>query len=226
MFSKLFGKRTPSVLKRVRQKHLTYLSLEALEDLHRAATSLDSRDVPGLFIEAGCAKGGSAIVLAAAKRPERRLNVYDVFGMIPPPGEADGPDVHARYEEIRSGRAKGIRGDTYYGYEDNLLQQVTDNFARYGFPVAASNVHLIQGLFEETLKIAEPVALAHIDGDWYSSVHACLSSIEPWLVPGGVFVIDDYEAWSGCRDAVDDYFADKADRYDRVQRARLHIVRK
>ena len=72
----------------------------------------------------------------------------------------------------------------------------------------------------------EPLALAHVDCDWYDSVRTCLERIVPRLVPGGVLVIDDYYRWSGCRSAVDDYFATqprKAFRFRR--RARLQIVR-
>ena len=35
-------------------------------------------------------------------------------------------------------------------------------------------------------------------------------------MPGGVLVIDDYDSWSGCRRAVDEYFADKKDRFEWV----------
>jgi asparagine synthase (glutamine-hydrolysing) len=68
--------------------------------------------------------------------------------------------------------------------------------------------------------------LAHIDADWYEPVKTCVERIEPHLSPGGVLVIDDYGHWSGCRKAVDEYFADKRDRYDLVHRARVHIVRR
>jgi O-methyltransferase len=216
----------PSIAAQVREEGLTYLSAAALDDLHRTVQSIERQRLPGLFIEAGCALGGSALVIAAAKRPDRPFNLYDVFGMIPPPGEKDGPDVHRRYEEIRSGGSTGIKGGTYYGYQAELLQTVTATFHRYGFDPERCHVRLIEGLFEHTLRIEGPVALAHLDGDWYESVFCCLARIEPWLVPGGVLVIDDYDSWSGCRRAVDDYFADKKDRFEWVTRTRLHLVRK
>ena len=68
-----------------------------------------ARELPGLIVEAGTARGGSAIVMAAAKAPERPMKVYDVFGMIPPPTEHDGADVHERYEKIAGGRGQGRR---------------------------------------------------------------------------------------------------------------------
>ena len=98
-------------------------------------------------------------------------------------------------------------------------------FHRYGFDPDQYNVRFIEGLFENTLQIDEPVAFAHIDGDWYDSVFCCLTRIEPRLARGGVLVIDDYDSWSGCRRAVDEYFADKKDRYQWRKRARLHLVR-
>jgi asparagine synthase (glutamine-hydrolysing) len=225
LLTRLTRSRPTSVPAQVIADGLTYLSTAALDDLYRTVVSLERQRLPGVFIEAGCALGGSALVITAAKRPERRFNVYDVFGMIPPPGEKDGPDVQRRYEEIRSGRSPGIKGATYYGYRNDLLQTVTATFHRYGFEPVRHHVQFIEGLFENTLRIDEPVALAHIDGDWYESVSCCLARIEPRLVRGGVLIIDDYDAWSGCRQAVDEYFADKKDQFEWRKRARLQLVR-
>ena len=73
--------------------------------------------------------------------------------------------------------------------------------------------------------LCQDVALAHVDGDWYESVMTCLERIAPYLVPEGRIVIDDYDSWSGCRKAVDEYFSDKRDRYEFVRKSRLHTVR-
>ena len=87
---------------------------------------LERNEVPGLIIEAGTARGGSAIVMAAAKDAMRPMKVYDVFGMIPPPTDRDGEDVHKRYAKISGGAAKGVGGDEYYGYRDDLYGEVLD----------------------------------------------------------------------------------------------------
>ena len=190
----------------------------------RSMLDIEREQLPGLVIEAGTARGGSAIVLAAAKAPERPMKVYDVFGMIPPPSEHDGADVHQRYETIAGGEARGVGGETYYGYRDDLYQEVTDSFARLGVPVAERNVELVKGLFEDTIELDEPVALAHLDGDWYESTMTCLERIAPLVVPGGRIVLDDYYQWSGCRTAVDEYFKDRAG-FRLEHRAKLHVVR-
>jgi len=214
------------IIQAVLAEGLTYLEEAALADLEAQVRRVEDLSVPGILIEAGCALGGSAIVLAAAKSPLRHLNVYDVFGVIPPPSVRDGQDVLDRYQVIISGKSEGIAGQKYYGYEENLFDKVTRSFARHGLPIDAYNVHLIKGLFQDTLQINEPVALAHVDGDWYESVTVCLQRIAPHLSPGGVLVIDDYGAWSGCRQAVDEYFRDKSGDFEFVQQSRLHIVRK
>jgi O-methyltransferase len=211
------------IVAEVREKKLTYLPVAALNDLFEAASTAERDKRPGVFIEAGCALGGSAIVLTKAKDPRRPLFVHDVFGMIPPPSDEDGADVHERYEKIKSGRAAGIGGNPYYGYETDLIDKVRETFTTFELPVATNAVTLVRGLFQDTLTGDEPVALAHIDGDWYESVLTCLLRIGPRLTSSGVMVIDDYFYWSGCRKAVDEFLADHPGEYRTVRRTRLQI---
>jgi len=213
-----------ATIARARSEHLTYLKPHNLRELAASVRELERDALPGLLIEAGTARGGSAIVMASAKAVERPMKVYDVFGMIPPPTERDGPDVHARYRKIAGGEAKGVGGETYYGYRDDLQREVLESFSRLGVPAAEHGVELIRGRFEDTIDLDEPVALAHLDGDWYESTMTCLRRIAPLLPPGGRIVLDDYYAWSGCRAAVDEYFAERDGfRFERL--GRLHVVR-
>ncbi len=204
---------------------LTFLRRRNLADLAEAVKRADRDRLPGLIIEAGTALGGSAILMAKVKRPDRRLAVYDAFGMMPAPSERDEQDVHERYAKIASGRAEGIGGDSYYGYRDDLLGDVTRSFERFGLNFERDHVSLIPGGFDDTLHVSEPVAVAHIDADWHDSVMICLRRIGPHLALGGRFIIDDYYSYSGCRHAVDRYLADNPDLYRRERHSRLHLVR-
>jgi asparagine synthase (glutamine-hydrolysing) len=219
-------RRTYRLMQQVITQGWTYLNRGALLELHDSIAALERTQPSGIFVEAGCALGGSAIVITQAKATNRPLYVYDAFGMIPPPSERDHGDAHERYAAIKAGRSAGIRGQQYYGYEENLLKKVQDNFARCGLPAAENQVQFVAGFYEETLQIDQPVALAHIDCDWHDSVMTCLERIEPHLVKGGLLIIDDYDEWSGCKRAVDSYFANRKDEFDFILKSRLHIVRK
>jgi Macrocin-O-methyltransferase (TylF) len=213
------------VLAAVREERLTHLSDTALTSLVSCVLEADASGREGLVIEAGTALGGTAIAMAAAKSPERPMVVYDVFGVIPPPTEQDGAAARERYADIAAGRSRGLGGDVYYGYREDLLGEVTTSFARHGVPVEEHRVELVPGLFKDTIKVDEPVALAHVDGDWYESTATCLTRLVPHLVPGGRIVVDDYWTWSGCRTAVDEYVADHPElRVER--RAVVHLVRR
>lgn len=214
------------IIRRVRKAGWTYLSESALAELYASVATLEQAKIPGIIVEAGCALGGSAIAIAQAKQPARPFYVYDAFGMIPPPSDRDNADAHARYAEIAAGRSSGVKGGKYYGYEDDLLSIVETNFAQCGLNLADHSIHLIKGFYENTLVVNQPVAFAHIDCDWHDSVMVCLEQIEPHLVRGGTLVIDDYDDWSGCKTAVDAYFANRRQGYEFVMKSRLHIIRR
>jgi len=192
------------VIRRIRGRNLTYLSETKLRSLADTCRRIEAARLHGIFLEAGCALGGSAILIASLKSPDRRLNVYDVFGMIPPPTADDPPDVHERYRTIAEGTSRGIGdGDRYYGYVENLDAVVVDNLRAFGIDPQKDHVALIKGPLRETLVVTEPVAFAHVDVDWHDSVKTCLERISPRLVVGGSIVVDDYGFWGGCTKATD-----------------------
>jgi hypothetical protein len=209
----------------LRRDGLTYLHPVNLWGLAGALLDLDERAVDGAIVETGTALGGSAIMLAKLRTRPRDVLVYDAFGMIPAPSDRDGDDVHKRYETIKAGESKGLKGDTYYGYRDDLLGDVTRSFERYGQDPRTAGVTLVPGFFDESLQIDQPVALAHIDCDWYDSVAVSLERIVPHVVPGGRLVIDDYYTYSGCRAAVDDFLRGRTD-LEPIGGARLHLLRR
>ena len=100
-----------------------------------------------------------------------------------------------------------------------------DVFGMIPPPGGENGIELVPGLFEDTIAVDSPVALAHLDGDWYDSTMVCLTRIVPHLSRGGRLVIDDYDSWSGCRTAIDEFFLNRPGfAYER--RGRLHIVKR
>lgn len=201
------SKEDAALVRQVIDRNLTYLKPERLHNLVRICRGVRESRVEGVFIEAGCALGGSTVLLSRLKPPEATLRVYDVFATIPPPTEDDGSDVHERYAAILRGESRGINGDPYYGYERDLLEVVRRNLQSFQVEPQRDRVELIQGLLQDTLHVDEPVAFAHVDVDWYEPVKACLQRIVPRLSPGGSLILDDYNDWSGCRKAADEFFA-------------------
>lgn len=216
----------PATIRNVVNLKLSYIDPISLYEIKKTIDLLEKEKINGLFIEAGCALGGSAIVIADAKRKNRKLFVFDVFDMIPPPTKNDGDDAQQRYQVISQGHSKGIQDNLYYGYEWGLLEKVKKNFLNFGINLEDQNIQLIEGTFQDRLHVNNDVAFAHIDSDWYDSVMTCLRRIEPYLVSKGTFVIDDYYHWEGCKKAVDNYFRDKLDNYYFIEKSRLHIIRK
>lgn len=194
-----------NLIERIKQRKLTYLTDRKLFSLANTCLDIEKKKLDGLLMEAGCALGGSSILVASIKTPQRRLQIYDVFGMIPPPTDQDTDDVHERYKTISQGKSTGIGGDKYYGYEENLYEIVLSNFRDFGIDCDKQNVTLIKGLVQDTMHINEPVAFAHVDVDWYDPVMTCLTRIFPKLVIGGSIILDDYHDWGGCRKAADEF---------------------
>jgi asparagine synthase (glutamine-hydrolysing) len=217
--------RLTPVSRRVRAEGLTYLSPARLQTIEFCVRDVNRRGVPGDFIEAGVALGGSAVVLATLMGEGRSFHGFDVFGMIPPPGPNDPKEAHDRYAVIASGDSAGIGGDPYYGYVPELYDRVVATFARYGRPVDEHAVSLHRGLYEDTLRPSRSVALAHVDSDWYQPVRTCLERIAPHLSIGGYIVLDDYFDYGGCRRAVDEFLALRNDFRTARKSANIALLR-
>jgi O-methyltransferase len=198
----------------VLKDRLTYLSFAKLRRLEKSLAVIERDKVPGDILEFGVALGGSAIIIAAHARHHRRFHGFDVFAMIPPPtSDMDDDKSRQRYEVIRGGRSPGIGGDEYYGYRDNLYEEVQASFARHGLTVDGNKIQLHKGLFQDTWPnvTMDCVAFAHIDCDWYDSVRYCLESIGDKISPGGIILLDDYNDYGGARKAVDGFIAMRSD---------------
>jgi O-methyltransferase len=201
---------------------LTYLSPTKLLNIEWAMRIVKQEGIGGSFLETGVALGGSGILMASQLDAGRSYHGYDVFGMIPAPSELDPPEVHERYRLIASGEAEGIAGGQYYGYEQDLYERVCASFAKFSVPVDGRRVCLHQGLFEETLQPEGPVAVAHIDCDWYEPVLLSLERIYPHLPAGALVISDDYYSYGGARTAVDEFCASHELRA--VDRDRHHMI--
>lgn len=207
----LLQQRQASLARKVRGRGLTYLSSRKMRALLRACGAVRRGGVEGVFIEAGCALGGSSAVIANARPETSALWLYDTFEGMPSPTSRDSEDVHRRYRQIVGGRSVGIKGAAYYGYRNDLEEHLRAVLLEYVPEPLRAGIVIHRGLVQDTMRITEPVAFAHVDVDWYDPVLTCAERIYPRLAVGGRMIFDDYFDYGSCRRAVDDFFAQHRD---------------
>lgn len=220
--SKLVG-----IIDHVIKDRLTYLSTASMNGIVRCIEDVELKKIPGDLCEFGVALGGSALVIASSLANKRRFYGFDVFGMIPPPGPDDDPQSHERYDTISGGKSKGIAGDVYYGYREDIFEFVKSKFDEYDLAIDGDRINLVKGEFSETLpKIADitTIAVSHIDCDWYTSVIETLRFSAAHMAVGGYIIVDDFNAWGGARRATLEFLQEN-NNYDIVV-ARPHAILK
>jgi hypothetical protein len=179
-----------SIYRKVRSH--TMCSNARLRSLHRALRYVVSKEIPGDVVECGCARGGSAALMALALQRlgvQRKMWLFDTFEGLPAPS-ANDPDFEL--------------ADLFTGTCVGPLDEVQGLFHRLN---VINDVEFVKGLFQETLPVTplSQIALLHIDGDWYESVKICLDHLYDKVVPNGVIQFDDYGYWKGARRAIDEF---------------------
>ena len=177
-----------------RVRSYTMCSGARLHGLYRAVHHIESNKIPGDVVECGVARGGSAALMALALKnlgSDKTVWLFDTFEGIPA-ATTDDPDY-----EIASLYTGAFRGE---------LEELRGTFKKLGI---LDKFQFVQGRFEETLPQAKvgPIALLHIDGDWYSSVKACLDNLYDRVSPGGIIQLDDYGFWQGAEKATDEFLS-------------------
>jgi predicted O-methyltransferase YrrM len=172
----------------------TMCSSARLRGLYRAARHIVVNRIAGDVVECGVARGGSSAFMALALRDlgsDKTHWAFDTFEGIPAPTAQD-PDY-----EIANLYTGAFRGD---------LEEIKHTFRKLGI---LERFRFVQGKFEDTLPVTQlgPIALLHIDGDWYSSVKACLDNLYDRVSPGGVIQLDDYGFWQGAEKATDEFLS-------------------
>jgi O-methyltransferase len=156
----------------------------------------------GAIVECGTWRGGVFAVMAMAVQDaggDNALWGFDTFTGLPDP---TAPDLRGRKAHGR-GASKNPNdllatidevNDTLY----NVFELQTD-----------LKVKLVKGLFGNTLpKVRDEIGgicLLRLDGDLYQSTKNCLDILYSQVTPRGKIIIDDYNSWCGCRQAVDEF---------------------
>ena len=174
--------------------------LETEKILEIARSSLA---VKGDFVEFGCYKGDTSLLLAEVLRDfnnslvehpveksVKKLWIYDSFEGLPEKSTEDESVVGKDFK----------RGELMVS-----KKEVKARFLRAGLPVPK----IIKSWFSDLkdTDLPEEIAFAFLDGDLYASIKDSLKLIENKMVSGGVIMVHDYanEALPGVAKAVDEF---------------------
>ncbi|MDQ6747027.1 MAG: TylF/MycF family methyltransferase [Candidatus Dormibacteraeota bacterium] len=185
--------------------------LLALVDAVRYCTG---RGLTGALVECGVWRGGSVLAIIGTLQElgisDRELWLYDTFeGMTAPTDKDvsafDPPAIEIWQEAQRLGVQPWPEFFRPEVFNEAGVRRVLEST---GYP--PNRIHLVAGPVEQTLPASIPgqVALLRLDTDWYESTRHELQHLYPLLIDGGALIIDDYGHWAGCRQAVDEYFAE------------------
>jgi hypothetical protein len=179
-------------------------SVESMYALWLAARYVVRAGLTGDFVECGVWRGGSSMLAGLtfkALEDDRRLWLYDTFEGMSEPTEHDrlvGSGDPITWEQVKE---KG--GHTL---AEASLEEVQRN-------MGSLPAEYVVGKVEQTIpgRVPGRIALLRLDTDWYESTRHELEHLWPRLEPRGVLIIDDYGHWQGAREAVDEFFDDRAD---------------
>lgn len=163
--------------------------------------------VRGDFVEMGCYKGDTSLMLAEILRnfncrtgvdtvekpvdnSVKKLWIYDSFEGLP---EKGAEDESALGESFRTGELMVAK------------REVKRRFLRAGLPVPVIKKGWFADLTEKDMP--EKISFAFLDGDFYESIKEALRLVGPRMMEGGVILVHDYNnlALPGVKKAVGEW---------------------
>jgi hypothetical protein len=175
---------------------MTMVGHRRLDNIQNCVDSVIQNNVPGDLVECGVWRGGSAILMRALLREkgvsDRLVWAADSFEGLPRPDTESYPaDEGYDVSDITSLAVS--------------LEEVKLNFARLG--LLDDQVKFLKGWFKDTLPKApiDKIAVLRADGDLYESTMQILENLHHKVTTGGYVIIDDYNSWEPCKQAVNDF---------------------
>lgn len=168
--------------------------------------------LPGDVLEFGVYKAASLIRMAVFRdlletAYSRKIYGFDAFGDFPTDGLSMSSD-HSFVPAFESAGGPGL--------------DVADVEAILRDKGCGDNVRLVKGNVIETLPaflIENPqtrIALLHLDMDVYEPTRVVIEQLWDRIVPGGVMMVDDYNAVEGATRAIDEFVAKSGRRIEKL----------
>ena len=170
------------------------------------ALARKSLNVEGDYVEMGCYRGDTSLLLAeilrdfnrsstvenSVEKSVKKLWIYDSFEGLP---EKADEDASALGVDFRKGELAVTK------------REVKARFLRAGLPVPVIKKRWFSELTGADMP--EKIAFAFLDGDLYESIRDSLRLVGPRMAESGIIVVHDYNnsALPGVAKAVDEYLA-------------------
>jgi hypothetical protein len=173
----------------------TMIGLKRLNNIEYCIHTIIQNDVKGDFIETGVWRGGATILMRAVLKEleikDRLVWVADSFQGLPKPDPKYAADRKNKLHTLKILTA--------------TLEEVKNNFKKYN--LLDEQVMFLEGWFKDTLPKApiDKLALIRLDGDMYESTIQAIEILYPKLSTGGFIIVDDYNAFPYCKQAIEDY---------------------
>lgn len=161
-----------------------------LENVRLCLETVHKEGIEGDFVECGVWRGGASMYARAVLNSlgdNRTVWLCDSFEGMPPqrPEDKADPDLIGRIAVS--------------------LEEVRENFRRFG--LLDDRVKFVKGWFCDSLPRApiKKISVLRLDGDYYSSTMDALDNLYSKVSPNGFVIVDDYNAFVSCKQAIDDF---------------------
>jgi O-methyltransferase len=166
---------------------------QRLANIRYCLETVRNESIPGDFVECGVWRGGASIfakaVLNCLGDDIRKVWLCDSFDGMPIQRDEDKTDP-------------ALADRSYLAVS---IDQVRENFLRFG--LLDDRVKFVKGWFSDTLPTApiERISVLRLDGDYYSSTMDALNGLYDKVSPGGFIVVDDYNSFQSCKQAITEF---------------------
>lgn len=182
-------------------KPFTMTPEERIVDLFHSLEYIRLNNIEGDFVECGVWKGGNILgileYLTFYNMTNNNVWLYDTFEGMTTPEDIDIDYMGEKYDNNNT--------ETLCY---SSIDEVKNNIQSTKYPM--DKIKFIKGDICETLnfKVNRPqkISLLRLDTDWYKSTKKELEILYPLLSDKGVLIVDDYNHWQGCKEAVNEYF--------------------
>ena len=129
----------------------------------------------------------------------RKIYGFDTFGSFPDASIEE--DILQREKFIKEAGSESVKKSDFLNYLEKL--NLNENI----FLIEGDIIKTVPDFIKNNKQIR--ISLLHIDVDLYEPTKVSLENFFPFVVKGGIIVLDDYGAFPGANKAIEEYFDDK-----------------